>query len=72
MSISPQKVIELFVYAIILILAVIWAINRGGIYKPPKTTPEINIRQVTEDKKTEPPGELEYALPPKAEFAPQN
>jgi len=64
---SPMKIIELCVYVLIIIFAVIWLFTGGKIYKPP-TQPPIIIPSTVTDKPSMPPP----AVIPRGEVFPEH
>lgn len=78
---SPAKVIELFIYALLVILAIVFAMTHGGLYKPvsllPTTMPTAAIESGTPTEENLNPS-LDavtdrpiYNLPPSGEFSPR-
>jgi hypothetical protein len=66
-----MKVIELFVYAILLIAAIIWVVGRGGVYAPNDTVrPPPASEAPGQSDEMQPIDMSIYILPPKGEFAP--
>lgn len=71
---SPAKVIELFVYALLVILAVVFAMTHGGLnapiglFPPSSPTAAIETGSPAPNTKTEQPI---YNPPPKSEFSPR-
>ena len=63
---SPIKIIELCVYILIIIFAIIWLIAGGRFYKPP-IQPVINVPMATPSEPPAPPP----AVLPRGEFFPK-
>ncbi len=48
---SPKTVIQLFVYSIVLVLTIIWAVKRGGFYIPYEAPrPDIPVYSVEQNE----------------------
>jgi len=62
---SPMRIIELCVYILIIIFAVIWLFMGGKFYKP-SILPPISIPTTMPEKTSEPPP----VVIPKGEFFP--
>ena len=67
---SPLKIVELFIYAVILAAAIIWAVNRGGFYVPSadvRASPPPTVSATVQPHETPPLDISIYNPPPAAE-----